>query len=86
MEAVELRVKGMVDNQLRAAGFNQDLSAGDLTFRSSVQESLMSYAGALSRSKGESMEQGGQAGGEVLEGQEVSEDVANSRKRQVWRG
>ena len=46
MKTVQDRVKDMVDNQLRAAGFDQDLSAGDLTVRSSARQS--SYAGVLS--------------------------------------
>ena len=49
MESVEAKVKGMVDKQLLAAGFDQDLSAGDLTMRSSVQQSR-SYAGVASSS------------------------------------
>ena len=47
---VEEKVKDMVDEQLRVAGFDQDLSAGDLTVRSSVQQVTQpSYAGVLSR-------------------------------------
>ena len=44
MQAVEEKVKGMVDDQLRAAGFDQDLTAADLTLRSSVQQNASSYA------------------------------------------
>ena len=49
MKAVEEKVKGMVDDQLRAAGFDQDLTAADLTLRSSVQQNVSSYAGMLSK-------------------------------------
>ena len=52
MRAVEDKVKDMVDNQLRAAGFDQDLSAGDLTVRSSVQQN--SYAGVTAALSGAS--------------------------------
>ena len=45
MKRVEDKVKDMVDNQLRAAGFDQDLSAGDLTIRSSARQG--SYASVL---------------------------------------
>ena len=48
---VEEQVKGMVEEQLRAAGFDQDLSAGDLTLRSSVRNDF-SYAGVLEKTTG----------------------------------
>ena len=44
MEAVEERVKGMVDKQLLAAGFDQDLTAADLTLRSSAQKNSLSLS------------------------------------------
>ena len=47
MQGVEDKVKGMVGDQLRMMGFDQDLSAADLTVRSSVRQAD-SYASALS--------------------------------------
>ena len=44
MEEVGRKVKGMVDDQLRAAGFDQDLSAADLSVRRLVTLVADSYA------------------------------------------
>lgn len=64
MNSVNEKVKHMVDEQLRLAGFDQDLSAGDLTMRSSVVNrslapaAMQSYASVLTAVSGEPMVSG----------------------------
>ena len=58
MATVQATVKNMVEDQLRSAGFDQDLSAGDLTVRSSVASTYpqqsKSYA-EMTRTSGTTM-------------------------------